>query len=73
MITAEEWYKQKKIDYKLYFNEEWSFLPWDNSAVYETLMRSAIEKQFFGITSFDEDVLIANSIIIRDLVQRRKQ
>lgn len=70
--TAKDWYDQKRIDYLRYTNREWEFIPWDHWQVQETLMRIGIEKKFFGLTTFDEDVLIANCVIMRDSIQRKQ-
>lgn len=70
-LTVKQWYDIKRKQYLRYFNKEWDFLPWDDSRVQETLMRIRIEKMYFKLTTFDEDVMIANTVIMRDLIKPR--
>lgn len=71
-LTVKEWYDKKRSEYLRWFNSEWQFLPWDYWQVQETLMRIAIEKRYFGLTTFDEDVMIANAVIIRDIISTKR-
>ena len=71
--TPKEWYDKKRKEYIRWFNYDWEFIPWDHWAIQETLMRIAIEKRYFGLTTFDEDVMIANTVIMRDKIKCRQQ
>ena len=70
-MSPELWYKNKRAEYLRFFNKEWDHINFGDSCLYETMMRMAVEKKFFGLTTFEEDVMIANAIMIRDKVSRR--
>lgn len=71
--TPREWYKSKAFLYNKATGQEWSFVePYSDhpmsSYCYETLQRIGIEKRYFGLTTLQEDVEIANAVMIRDLL-----
>jgi len=77
-LKPEDWYNKKKKEYRDKFNRDWEYVcPFSESTksryCYETMMRMAIEKRYFGVTTQDEDVLIANAIMIREAMGRKNQ
>ena len=70
-MTPREWYNKKATQYQEATNIPWSFVsPFNShplsSECYETMMRMAYEKAYFGLTNTQEDVEIANAIMILD-------
>jgi hypothetical protein len=70
-MKPEEWYSNKRSEYKKVFGNDWSHVdPWSCHSMagycYETMIRMGAEKRYFGITTQDEDVMIANAIMIRE-------
>lgn len=74
-MTPGEWYKSKRDLYKERYMRDWFHLSMygdnQNSAVCETAMRAGIECVVLKPTSVEEIEMIANAIIIRDLLIRR--
>jgi hypothetical protein len=66
-LTPREWFKKKSSEYKNLTGEVWVFK--EAQDCYETLMRMAVEKRFFGLTSYQEDLEIANAVMIRDIIR----
>jgi hypothetical protein len=70
-ITARDWYNKKANLYRDLTGTDWSFVdPYSShpmaSECFETMMRMAYEKAYFGFTTSQEDIEIANAIMIRD-------
>lgn len=70
-MKPEDWYNKKKKEFGGKFNSDWEYVcPFSEGIrsryCYETMMRMAIEKRYFGVTTQEEDVLIANAIMIRE-------
>ena len=66
-LTPRGYFKQKSQDYKRITDEVWEFK--EEQDCYETLMRIGIEKKFFGLTNYQEDLEIANAVMIRDILR----
>ena len=71
-MTPKEWYNKKRVAYLRYHNKEWTFVPWEHSLVQETLMRMGVERSYFGFCTLDEDVLIANAVLMRERTFKRE-
>jgi hypothetical protein len=74
--TTRDWFREKSQEFQHKTGKTWEFVDPSSNHPYsslcsETLMRMGIEKRYFGLTSYQEDLEIANSIIIRDLLKRR--
>ena len=69
-MTVQEWYNKKRKEYLRLHNEEWKFLNWNNSLIQETCMRMSFERQYIGLVTPDEDVIIANCIVIKDTIEK---
>ena len=74
-MTPSEWYSLKRSEFKSRYKRDWSHLSMfgdnQNSDVCETAMRAGIECRFLKPTSSEEIEMIANAIMIRDLLKRR--
>jgi hypothetical protein len=70
-LTPREWLNKKTQEWKNKTGLMWSFVdPYSShplsSECYEVMMRMGIEKNYFGLTDTQEDIEIANAIMIRD-------
>ena len=70
-MKPNDWYAHMRKKYKEKHGVEWRHVdPFSDhpeaSVCYETMMRMGVEKRYFGLTTQDEDVSIANAIMIRD-------
>ena len=66
-LTPRDWFKQKSRDYKSITGQTWEFK--EAQDCYEVMMRMGVEKRFFGLTSYQEDLEIANAIMILDTIR----
>ena len=72
-MEVRDWYNKKTKLYKEVTGTDWDFVnPYSDhpmsSECYEVMMRMAHEKAYFGLTTPNEDIEIANAIMIRDRV-----
>ena len=74
-MTPSEWYSSKRSEFKSRYMRDWSHLSMfgdnQNSAVCETAMRAGIQCRFLKPTNSEEIEMIANAIMIHDLLKRR--
>ncbi len=74
-MTPAEWYNIKRNEFKSRYNRDWAhramFGDHQDSDVCETAMRAGIECRFFKPTSSEEIEMIANAVMIRDLLKQR--
>jgi len=72
-MTPRDWLQEKMKQYKARTGEVWDFVdPYSDhplaSYCSETLMRMGVEKRYFGLTSPQENLEIANAIMIRERI-----
>ncbi len=74
-MTPAEWYNIKRNDFKSRYNRDWAhramFGDHQDSGVCETAMRAGIECRFLKPTNSEEIEMIANAVMIRDLLKQR--